>query len=443
MNPSAEESFAKSIVERLRSAGHEAYYAGGCVRDRLLGVTPQDYDVATSATPDVVQSLFPRTVPVGAAFGVVLVLGSEEGVEVEVATFRVEGGYLDGRHPTKVAFSDVRRDAERRDFTVNGLYYDPIAGKVLDFVGGEADLKRKVLRCIGDPTQRFTEDKLRMLRAPRFAAQLDFAIDAPTAEAIRRLGREVTVVSAERIRDELRRMLTGPRPARAFRLMDELGLLAIVLPEVAAMKGVEQSPDHHPEGDVFVHTMLLLEKLSFAPFELAMAALLHDVAKPLTFERAADRIRFHGHDKLGAAMSREIGKRLAMSNAEIDVVEALVADHLKFINAREMRTATLKRFVAEPHFDWHLELHRIDCLSSNGKLDAYEYCKAAYEAHLQAPPAAVRWVTGRDLVDRGLKPGPRFAELLRSVEDAILENTVKNREEALAFLDGLLKTDGK
>lgn len=434
------ESFAKSLVEQLRAAGHEAYYAGGCVRDRILGATPKDYDIATSAKPEDVQRLFPRTVPVGAAFGVVLVLGPVPGLQVEIATFRVEDGYVDGRRPTKVEYADVRRDAERRDFTVNGLYYDPIAEKVLDFVGGQADLRRRVVRCIGEPGKRFGEDKLRMLRAPRFAAQLDFALDEGTARAIRRLAPEIRVVSAERVRDELRRMLTGPRPARAFRLLDELGLLSVVLPEVAAMKGVEQSPEHHPEGDVFVHTMLLLEQLHGAPFELAMGALLHDIGKPSTFQRAPDRIRFHGHDKVGAAMARDIGKRLAMSNAEIDVVVALVANHLRFKDAPQMRVATLKRFVAQPHFDWHLELHRIDCLASHGKLDAYAFCKAAYEEHRKAPPPAERWVTGEDLLARGLAPGPAFAELLRQVEDAILEGTVKNRDEGLAYLDKLLST---
>jgi poly(A) polymerase len=422
---------ANEVVRALRKAGHAAYFAGGCVRDQLRGVEPKDFDVATSAKPEIVQGLFPKTVPVGVQFGVVLVL--HEGHPFEVATFRSEGGYADGRRPTEVAFSTVEEDAKRRDFTVNGLYFDTEKSEVLDFVGGREDLSKKVIRTIGRAEDRFQEDHLRMLRAVRFAVQLGFEIEPATFAAVKANAEKITRVSAERIRDELTKTLTSPQPARGTRLLDECGLLKHVLPEIELMKGVEQPMQYHPEGDVFIHTMMLLDGLSNAPIELAMGALLHDVAKPQTFVRAPDRIRFHGHDRIGAEMSKEICKRLAFSNDQTDLICSLVAEHLRFKDAFQMRLSTLKRFLRLPRFDLHLELHRLDCLASHGKLDAYEFCKQKYEEMLKEPPPPLKLVTGQDLIEMGLKPGPDFSRILRAVEDAILEGAVKDKESALAY----------
>ncbi len=426
------EKTAIEIVKTLRANGHEALFAGGCVRDRLRGETPKDFDIATSAKPDVIQSLFPKTVPVGVQFGVVLVV--EGGTHFEVATFRAEGDYRDGRHPSRVSFTSVEEDAKRRDFTVNGLYWDPEKKEVLDFVNGEIDLKKKLIRTIGDPEARFLEDHLRMMRAVRFAVQLDFEIEPATYAAVKKLGAKIVSVSAERIRDELSKILTSGNPSRGLKLLDDVGILKLILPEVETMKGVEQPSEFHPEGDVFIHTMMLIDGLSHSPIELAMGALLHDVAKPATFVRAADRIRFHGHDKLGADLSRVILKRLAFSNDHTDLICALVAEHLRFKDAAQMRVATLKRFLSLPRFDLHLELHRLDCLASHGNLDAYRLCKAKWEELQKEPPPPLRLVNGEDLIQMGFIPGREFALILRTVEDAILEGTVKTREEGLEFV---------
>lgn len=423
---------AAVLVRALRQAGHQAYFAGGCVRDALRGVAPKDFDIATSAKPEAVLSLFPKTVPVGAKFGVILVLSGGE--RFEVATFRTESAYEDGRHPTQVTFSTLEQDARRRDFTVNGLYSDPETGKVLDFVEGAKDIERKLIRCIGNPEERFQEDHLRMFRAIRFAVQLGFEIEPATFSAVKKHADKITKVSAERLRDELIKTLTSPQPARGIRFLDDSGLLRHVLPEIETMKGVEQPMQYHPEGDVFVHTMMLMDGLSNAPIELALGALLHDVAKPKTFVRATDRIRFHGHDKIGADMSREICRRLAFSNEQTDLICSLVAEHLRFKDAFQMKVSTLKRFLSLPRFDLHLELHRLDCLASHGKLDAYEFCKAKYEQFLKEPPPPLKLVGGQDLIGLGFHPGPDFTEILRAVEDAILEGTVKTREEGIAFV---------
>ncbi len=426
------EQIAIEIVKTLHSQNHEAYFAGGCVRDKLLGVEPKDFDIATSAGPDEVQKIFPKTVPVGVQFGVVMVV--EQETAFEVATFRTEGNYKDGRHPGTVKFSTLEEDAKRRDFTVNGLYFDIKSQKVIDLVGGQSDLQAKIIRTIGDADTRFGEDHLRMMRAVRFACQLEFQIEPKTFDSVKKLSDLIVKVSPERIRDELSKTLTSAEPTRGIRLLDESGLLIHFLPEIEKMKGVEQPCEYHPEGDVFVHTLMLLDGLKKPPIELAMGCLLHDVAKPDTFVRAPDRIRFHGHDRLGAEMAEKICKRLAFSNAQTKLICELVAEHLRFKDAFQMRVSTLKRFLSMDRFDLHLELHRLDCMASHKKLEAYEFCREKWEEFKTLPPPPLKLVTGKDLIALGLKPGPKFSEIIRSVEDSILEGAIKTREEALEFV---------
>jgi poly(A) polymerase len=426
--------YAVQVVRKLRDEGYAAYLVGGCVRDILLGREPADYDVATSATPEEALGLFPKALAVGAQFGVVLVpFGSHK---VEVATFRSDGIYSDGRHPDRVQFSKTaQEDVQRRDFTINGLLLDPLNGdKVLDYVGGREDIARGVIRTIGDPRQRFGEDKLRMLRAIRFAARFRYKIAPETMQAIQALAPEIHQVSRERIREELTKMLTEGQARRALELLDESGLLKEVLPEIAAMKGVEQPPQYHPEGDVWVHTLMLLEGLpAGASPTLAWSALLHDVGKPPTFRRAPDRIRFDGHADVGAKMAREIGNRFRMSNDEIDQITAVVAQHMKFPELPKMRESTLKRFLRQPKFDEHLEMHRLDCLASHGDLSlhdlATEKLRSLPEEQIRPKPL----ITGHDLINAGYKPGPLFSEVLTQVEDAQLEGRVIDKDSALDF----------
>ncbi len=426
--------FATTIVQTLRQQGFHAYLVGGCVRDLLLGREPKDYDVATNATPEQVMKIFPETYAVGAQFGVVLVPGPQG--DVEVATFRSDIGYSDGRHPDEVRFStDPREDVARRDFTINGMLLDPVSNEVLDFVGGRKDLDAKIIRTIGDPRQRFAEDKLRMLRAVRFAARFGYTIEPATFAAIEELADEIQVVSRERVRDELTRMLTEGHARRAFLLLDESGLLPEVLPEISAMKGVEQPPQFHPEGDVFAHTLLLLENLP-APCSSALAwgALLHDVGKPATFRVAPDRIRFDGHVEVGVKMAQEICRRLRFSTDETEQVLALIDNHMRFGHATRMKESTLKKFLRMPHFDEHLALHRADCLASHGDLSTYEF---AQEKLAAIPPEKMRpspLVSGDDLIAAGYAPGPRFREILNAVEDAQLEGRLPSRDAALAFV---------
>jgi len=468
---------AAEIVRALRARGHQAYFAGGCVRDLLLGREPADYDVSTGATPRQVMQIFPQTFGVGEQFGVVLVPPAETGGEtgvpsassgqalarqgergketVEVATFRSDVGYSDGRHPDEVRFTkDPREDVQRRDFTINGMLLDPTVldstifdstvldsttNGILDFVGGREDLKAGIVRAIGDPERRFAEDKLRMLRAVRFAARFDYQIDPATMAAIQKLAPQIRQVSCERVREELTKMLTEGQARRAFELLDTTGLLRQVLPEIAAMKGVEQSPEYHPEGDVFVHTLLLLEKLQpggsgSISKTLAWGALLHDVGKPPTFRVAPDRIRFDGHVEVGVEMAAEICRRLRFSNHETDQILALVDNHMRFADVQRMKQSTLKKFLRLPAFEEHLELHRIDCLSSHGQLDSYEYSR---EQLRSMPPEAIRptpLISGRDLIEAGYEPGPRFKEMLTAVEDAQLEGRLASREAAMEFV---------
>jgi poly(A) polymerase len=438
---------ATEIVSILRGRGHQAYFAGGCVRDLLLSREPADYDVATDATPQQVMQIFPQTYAVGEQFGVVLVpkKSGERSSPVEVATFRSDVGYSDGRHPDEVRFTkDPREDVERRDFTINGMMLDPLifdmtgdktTSAILDFVGGRDDLNAGIIRAIGNPERRFAEDKLRMLRAVRFAARFDYAIDPATMAAIQKLAPQIHQVSCERVREELTKMLTEGHASRAFELLDTSGLLQQVLPEIAAMKGVEQPPQYHPEGDVFVHTLLLLDKLPPGVSKtLAWGALLHDIGKPPTFRVAPDRIRFDGHVEVGVKMAAEILRRLRFSNDETGQILALVNHHMRFGQVQRMKQSTLKKFLRLPAFDEHLELHRIDCLSSHGQLDAYEYSR---EQLGSIPPEAIRptpLITGRDLIEAGYEPGPSFKEVLTAVEDAQLEGRLTSREAAMEYV---------
>jgi poly(A) polymerase len=420
---------ARRIVEKLRLQGHEAFFAGGWVRDFLLRRKPLDVDIATSASPEEVLRFFPHATPIGAQFGVVRV--RMYGRAYDVATFRTEGPYLDGRHPSSVRFSGPKQDAQRRDFTVNGLFYDPIADRIIDYVHGTADIRKGILRTIGRPQERFQEDKLRMLRAVRFACSLDFKITPETYEAIRLLAPSILEVSWERIRDELLKILTGPMPEHALDLMQETGLLAHILPEVEAMRGVAQPQEFHPEGDVFVHTRAALGMLQHPSPVLALATLLHDVGKPPTFS-IGDRVRFDGHVAAGARIAAEICRRLRMSKEETCRIVELILDHLRFMHIREMRTSTLKRFLRRTHFEDHLELHRVDCASSHRMLDNYRFARAKYEEFKAELPPPHRLVTGDDLIGMGYPPGPIFSEILEAVEDMHLEEPQLTRAEALA-----------
>ena len=425
---------ARSIVERLRAKGFEALYAGGCVRDRLLGLEPHDYDVATNARPEQVESLFPRTVPVGAQFGVILVL--EQGAEIQVATFRGDGAYLDGRHPESVVYTDAEGDARRRDFTVNGLFCDPLKDEILDFVGGRDDLKAGILRAIGNASERFAEDKLRMLRAVRFATTLGFTIEPATWDAIKRHATEIHAVSAERIRDEFCKILLSPNRLRGFDLLEESGLLREILPEMEPLKGCDQPPDFHPEGDVFVHTRLMLSLLNpEASLPLVLSVLFHDLGKPAT--RMVDetgRIRFNGHEGVSERMSLTILQRLRFPNEVIDAVLPTVRLHMSFKDVPNMRVATLKRMMARPTFDDELELHRVDCLGSHGMLDNHATLIAKREEFSHEPLIPVPLITGNDLIAMGWKPGPRFAEILQAAQTRQLEGTLSSRDQALEWL---------
>ena len=427
---------ADQICATLRRSGHQAYLVGGCVRDLLLGRDISDYDISTDARPELVQELFPRSLAVGAKFGVILVV--EDGAEVEVATFRSDIGYSDGRHPDHVVYSDSpQEDVRRRDFTINGLLMDPATREVLDFVDGRADLRAGIVRAIGDPRARFAEDKLRMMRAVRFAARFGFRMDPETLAAAQELALKITQVSPERIREELTKLLTEGAARRGFELLDETGLLGVVLPDLARMKGVEQPPQFHPEGDVWIHTRMMLEKLQTdcSP-TLAWGVLLHDVGKPSTFAPATGlgtRIRFDGHVEVGARMAERICRELRFSNDDTEQIETLVANHLRFKDVHRMRQATLKRFVRLPRFEEHLELHRLDCLASHGSLDAYNFVQQFLK---ETPPDQVhppRLVTGDDLKTMGIVPGPRFKEILLAVEEAQLDGQFSDRESALQF----------
>src|SRR2546423_8011020 len=428
------ESTAREIARRLRRAGHVAYFAGGCVRDLLSGKPPKDVDIATDARPEVVQKLFPRTYAVGAHFGVIVVL--ETGLQFEIATFRSDDVYLDGRRPSEVHFSWPGEDARRRDFTVNGMFFDPAKNEVIDFVDGRTDLKAKLIRAIGDPTKRFSEDRLRMLRAIRFATVLEFEIEKETWNALAQNAASITEISAERIRDELVRIFLSPHRLRGWDLLDQSGLLRAVLPEIEPMKGCAQPPQFHPEGDVFEHTRLMLKLLpENVSVPLVFSVILHDIAKPRTATVDADgRIRFNEHDRLGAEMTEQIMERLRFSRAEIDAAVEMVRQHMVFKDVPRMRVAKLKRFMARPTFEEELELHRVDCASSHTMLDNYEFLQRKKEEFANEPIIPPPLVTGNDLIALGMKPGPRFGEILEAVETRQLEGAFRTREEALDWV---------
>ena len=425
-------STAREIALTLRAQGNQAFFVGGCVRDLLLGRPAKDFDIVTDARPDEVTRLFPSANLVGAHFGVVLVRSG--GHTIEVATFRSEGAYSDGRHPDAVVFeTEPAKDVMRRDFSINALLLDPETDDVLDFVGGRADLEAGIIRAIGTPHRRFEEDHLRMLRAIRFAARLGFTIEPGTLAAIRELAPQIHSVSPERVRDELIRILTEGGARRGFELLDESGLLHELLPEIERMKGVQQPPQFHPEGDVWIHTLMMLEGLEHPTPELALGVLLHDVGKPPTF-RMADRIRFDGHPEVGVGIAKEILSRLRFPNDTIDQVLQLVANHMRFMDAPKMNSSTLKRFLRMERFEEHLALHRLDCLSSNGRLATWEFVKAKLD---ELPPEQLRpprLITGEDLIAAGYQPGPLMKVMLNAVEDAQLEGAIATAEEALALV---------
>lgn len=447
---------ATTIIQKLRNTGFKAYLAGGCVRDLLLQREPADYDVATSATPAQVMEVFPESYAVGVQFGVVLVpeivlpssragndfssdqeeVHTADNATVEVATFRSDLGYTDGRHPDAVRFSlDQREDVLRRDFTINGMMLDPLTNEVLDFVGGRKDLEAGIIRAIGNPERRLAEDKLRMLRAVRFAARFEYEIESQTFAAIERHAPEIGFVSRERVRDELTRMLTEGHAHRAFILLDQTGLLQEVLPEISKMKGVEQPAEFHPEGDVFVHTLIALDHLlQLCPATLAWGTLLHDVGKPATFRRAPDRIRFDNHVEVGVKIAEQICKRLRFSRDDSDQILALVDNHMRFGHVSRMKESTLKRFMRLPRFEEHMALHRADSLASHGLLKTYDFLRKKLQETPQQEIRPASLVNGRDLIAFGYKPGPKFREILESVENAQLEGRLESREAALDYV---------
>lgn len=423
---------AYSIAKSLKDKGFIAYFAGGCVRDHLMGQKPQDFDIATTATPDQVEKIFPKTVPVGKQFGVMLVVESD--IPFEVATFRCEGGYQDGRHPAHISFTQPEEDAKRRDFTVNGLFYDPFEKKVIDFVDGIKDIPGKMIRAIGDPEARFNEDKLRLLRAIRFAATLGFEIEKRTWEAIRKKAAEIHAVSPERIREELVKMFTRPGAARGFVLLSDSGLMKEVLPEVEGMKGVAQPENFHPEGDVFEHTRLLLANLQFpASTILAFSALFHDIGKPKTSAVRKGRLTFYEHSEEGAKIAASVMKRLRFSNEEIEGVYECVANHMKFMDVKKMRAGKLKQFISRPYFGEEMILHRIDCLASHGMLDNYEFLKEKLKEYANEELKPKPFVNGNDLIAMGMTPGPAMKPVLEELYELQLEGAHKTREEALAW----------
>ncbi|MGY8643671.1 MAG: CCA tRNA nucleotidyltransferase [Verrucomicrobiales bacterium] len=430
------EKAAKEICAQLRTAGHEALFAGGCVRDQLLGREQKDIDIATNATPDQVLAVFPKGDTIGAHFGVILIRAA--GVHFEIATFREDGEYSDGRRPDSVKFTTAENDAKRRDFTVNGMFLEPESGEIIDYVGGKADLESKTLRAIGNPADRFEEDFLRMMRAIRFATVLDnFSIESETWAALQANAHHISEISPERIQAELNKVWTSPNRVRGFDLLVDSGLMRAILPEILELQGCEQPPNFHPEGDVFTHTRIMLGLLkSDASLPLVLSVLFHDVGKPATFslDPAEGRIRFNSHDKVGADMTVKILKRLRYSNDVIDAAVDGVAHHMQFMNVQKMKTAKLKRFMARPHFDDKLELHRVDCTSSNGFLENYKFIKAKREEFASEPLLPTPFVNGQDLIERGWESGPKMGEKLREIYDLQLEGQVTTREEGLAQL---------
>lgn len=430
---------AREIAARLRACGYQALWAGGCVRDLLMGRQPNDYDVATNATPQELLRLFPEAVPVGKAFGVVVV--PWHGHNYELATFRADMGYSDGRRPDAVKFSDAQTDARRRDFTINALFMDPETLEVIDYVEGRRDIAARLIRCVGDADARFSEDHLRMLRAIRFAATLDFAVEEKTFAAIRRNAPKIQKISAERIQQELLRLLTeSERPGSGIRLLDSSRLLEFILPEVAALKGQEQPPAFHPEGDVFTHTTLMLDAMGKGPSRLALACLLHDVGKPACAHKAEDRLRFHGHARKSAELAENILRRLKISNDDIKAITYIIENHMRFMDVTRMRRATLIRLTSEPTFPLELEMHRLDCIASHGDISNYEFLKQ-FVAQREAEPALPQpYVTGADILKMGIPEGPEVGKWKNKAFEAQLDGHFRDREHALEWLASAIKT---
>jgi len=432
--PSELLDFAREVVVELRKAGHKAFCVGGCARDTLLGIEPKEYDITTSATPEEVSEIFPHTVPIGVSFGVILVITGK--YQFEVAAFRKDQSYSDGRHPDKVTYSsEEQEDVLRRDFTINGMLYDPVQEEVIDYVDGIRDIKSKIVQTIGDPYERFNEDKLRMMRAIRFSSRYNFELNLDTFQAIEKLAVDITQVSSERIRDEITKIITQSNPGHGLNMLSVSGLLKYILPDVEIMNGVEQPQEFHPEGDVFIHTCLVLDKLhknqgGVVSPELAIGALLHDVGKPPTFS-VSDRIRFNGHDKLGADMSKKICRELKFSNKQIEVIYALIRDHLKFKDVFNMKKSTLKRFIGMPYFEEHMALHLADCQASHGLTAAYDFVMQKYNDFEEEEIKPAPLISGRELIEMGYKPGPLFSDILNFVEEAQLEGEITNRQEAI------------
>ena len=423
---------ALDILKKLTHNGYTAYFAGGCVRDLVMKRTPKDYDIATTASPEEIERLFPKCVPVGKQFGVILVVAGPR--RFEVSTFRKEGPYKDGRHPEGVSFTTPEEDAKRRDFTVNGLFHDPVKHQTIDYVGGREDIQAGIIRTIGRAGDRFEEDKLRILRAIRFGANLGFDIEKETWEAIKAFRKKIHVVSAERIRDELVKMFTRPNAGHALELLSQSGLLKELLPEIESMKGVEQPPEFHPEGDVFVHTKMLMERLKNAEPVLVWGALLHDVGKPQTFSVDGKRIRFNNHAHLGAQMAKAILQRLRFSNREVDRIVSCVENHMKFANVKEMRIGKLKQFMARDNFPIELKLHRIDCLSSHGSLELYRFLKLKQKEFKREDLKPKPLLNGYDLIRIGFEPGPIMKEILDQAYSFQLENRHWSKKEALDWV---------
>jgi poly(A) polymerase len=430
--PESPRNIALDLARQLQAAGFAAYWVGGCVRDLKLGREPKDYDIATNARPEQIEALFPRTLPVGRQFGVVIVMVEDQ--QFQIATFRAESGYADGRHPDRVEFGNPQADAQRRDFTINGLFYDPVKELVHDWVGGEADLRRRVIRAIGDPHERFAEDHLRLLRAVRFAAQLDFEIEAQTFAAVQANAAKIARVSAERVREELLKLFAPPHAARGLDLLRDSGLLKEILPEISAMIGCAQSPEHHPEGDVYEHARRMLSLLpNDAPPTLVWSALMHDIAKPVTATKDEAGIHFYGHEREGVPMTEGIMGRLKFPRREIETVCLCVRQHMKFMHAQEMRKATVRRMLMRPTFPLELELHRLDSLGSNGALENYDFLRAQAAEFAQQPALVPPLLNGNDLIALGIRPGPEMGRLLAEIRELQLQDELKTAEEARAW----------
>ncbi len=418
-------------IRRLREGGYSAYLAGGCVRDELMGIEPKDYDIATSARPEEVMKVFPKVIPLGLKYGVVLVI--REKLSFEVTTFRSDTQYIDGRHPKEVHFSSAKEDALRRDFTINGLFYDPIKGEIIDYVGGRVDIEKKVIRTVGAPRERFDEDRLRMMRAVRFAARFGFKIEENTYQAIKELAWKVKGVSGERVGEELTKIVTGNSPGLGVGLLHDLGIMEVILPEVSRMVGIRQPEEFHPEGDVFTHTRLMLDLLRAPSDVLAFAALLHDIGKPLAFH-VAERIRFNSHDRIGAEITDKVCRRLKFSKEKRERIVACVENHMRMADAQKMREGKLKRLLQRETFLEELELHRLDCTASHRNLDNWKFLRRKLKEYSKEEVHPQPLLRGRDLIKAGYKPGPKFKLMLKAVEEAQLERRIRTKEEALMFI---------